>query len=76
MKRLYLWLIAALLYIFFFSWYTNFDGPMQDDEISEVLKRAEQSGRSVQSLKTLEHFMRSDTGSDFIMVNLLDMNES
>lgn len=76
MKRHHLWLIAALLYFVFFSWYTNFDGPMRDDEIEEVLKRIELSGRSRQSLKTLEHFMRTDTGSDFIMVNLLDMNES
>ena len=49
---------------------------MKDDEISEVLERAEKIGRSPKSLATLEQFMRSDTGNDFIMVNLLDMNES
>jgi len=76
MKRFYLWLIAAFFYTFFFSWYTSFEGPMQDDEIREVLRLAEGNGRSPQSLKMLEHFMRSDTGNDFIMVNLLDMNES
>lgn len=49
---------------------------MQNDEISKVLERAKANGRSAQSLKTLEDFMRTDTGNDFIMVNLLDMNES
>ncbi len=76
MKRHHLWLIAVLLYAAFFSWYTNFDGPMREDEIEEVLKQAEQNGRSEQALRTLEDFMRTDTGNDFIMVNLLDMNES
>lgn len=76
MKRIYLWSTAAFLYLLFFSWYTNFDGPMQNDEISKVLERAKANGRSAQSLKTLEDFMRTDTGNDFIMVNLLDMNES
>ena len=76
MKRRYLWLGGAIIYTLFFSWYTNFDGPMRADEIEAVLKRVEQSGRSAENLSNLEHFMRSDTGNDFIMVNLLDMNES
>ncbi len=74
--RLIFWLSAALLYTLFFIWYTNTDGPMEEDEIDVVLSRAEQSGRSADDLKTLEHFMRTDTGNDFVMVNLLDMNES
>ncbi|MFT6753823.1 MAG: hypothetical protein ACI9VI_001855 [Candidatus Azotimanducaceae bacterium] len=76
MKRTYLWLTTALLYVLFFSWYTSFEGPMQDDEINQVLERAKANGRSTQSLNTLENFMRTDTGDDFIMVNLLDINES
>jgi hypothetical protein len=76
MNRIYLWLAAAFIYGIFVAWYTNFDGPMQDGEIEQVLKRAEANGRSPQSLKTLEDFMRTDTGGDFVMVNLLDMNDS
>jgi hypothetical protein len=74
--RLVLWLSAAVAYAVFFTWYTNFDGPMREDEIAVVLSRAEQGGRSPESMKVLEHFMRTDTGNDFVMVNLLDMNES
>lgn len=76
MKRSYLWLAGLVIYGFFFSWYTNFEGPMTDAEIATVLERAKSIERSDQNLKNLEHFMRSDTGNDFIMVNLLDMNES
>lgn len=74
--RLYLWLGVAVIYALFFIWYTNTDGPMREDEINDVLSRVKQSGRSAEAIKTLEHFMRTDTGNDFIMVNLLDMNES
>ena len=76
MKRQYLWLTAIVLYAAFFSWYTNLNGPMQEDEIKEALLRAEAQGRSTQSLNNLENFMRSDSGDDFIMVNLIDLNES
>ena len=76
MKRFFLWATGLVIYTLFFIWYTNLDGPMTDDEIDAVLLRVEQSGRSPQSIRNLEHFMRTDTGNDFIMVNLLDMNES
>lgn len=76
MKRFFLWITGLVIYSLFFIWYTNLDGPMTDDEIDAVLLRVEQSGRSPQSIRNLEHFMRTDTGNDFIMVNLLDMNES
>ena len=76
MKRSYIWIIGFVLYGLFFSWYTNFEGPMTEKEISVVLERAKSLGRSEQNLATLENFMRTDTGNDFIMVNLLDMNES
>ena len=76
MKRLIFWIVGMAIYSFFFIWYTNFDGPMRDDEIKSVLQRVGQSDRSPEDIKNLEHFMRTDTGNDFIMVNLLDMNES
>ena len=74
--RLYFWVFGFTFYTFFFVWYTNFDGPMRDDEIESVLKRIELSDRSPEEITNIEHFMRTDTGNDFIMVNLLDMNES
>ena len=76
MKRSYIWITGFVLYVLFFSWYTSFEEPMTEKEISVVLERAKSLGRSEQNLATLENFMRTDTGNDFIMVNLLDMNES
>ena len=76
MRRQIFWLLGAVIYGIFFSWYTNFDGAMTEQEINAALARSEEQGRSQESLAVLEHFMRSDTGNDFIMVNLLDMNES
>ena len=76
MNRLYLWVLGVGLYTLFFIWYTNFDGPLREGEIEVVLEDLKQNGSSQEEIKNLEHFMRTDTGNDFIMVNLLDMNES
>ena len=67
MKRSYIWITGFVLYGLFFSWYTSFEEPMTEKEISVVLERAKSLGRSEQNLATLENFMRTDTGNDFIM---------
>ena len=76
MKRSVFWFIGGFVYVAFFSWYTNFDGPLTEEEIADVLARSKALGRSPETLKNLEHFMRTDTGNDFIMINALDMNDN
>ncbi|MFP6807443.1 MAG: hypothetical protein VB957_09700 [Pseudomonadales bacterium] len=76
MSRTFFWLIAIATYLVFFSWYTSFEGPLTDEEIETILHKLEADGSALKDLRTLEHFMRSDTGDEFIMVNLLDLNET
>ncbi len=76
MARRATWIGFALVYACFFVWYTNLSGPMTDTEIDAVLDRARTAGRPPAALRTLETFMRSDTGDDFVMVNLLELNRS
>ena len=57
MKRLYFWLIAGVLYVAFFSWYTSFEGPMRDDEINEVLQRVELEPTGVMTTDTVEELI-------------------
>ena len=76
MKRSVFWTTGVFVYIAFFSWYTNFDGPLTEEEITAILAKSGAAGRSQSSLENLERFMRSDTGNDFVMINSLDMNDN
>lgn len=71
-----LWLTAALLYALFVGWYTDFGGPLREDEITAFLEKLQaRGGGSPEMRQTIERFMREDTGRQFLMVNILDYNE-
>ncbi len=70
-----LWLVLLGLWIGFFSWYTSFSGPLTPEEIETTMARAEAGGRSKEKLAALRTFLESDTGHDFVMVNLIEMND-
>lgn len=74
--RTLLWIVLTVLYAGFFFWYTNTEGPLSDEEVQALLDRYSQNDEPATDLATLEHFMRSDTGNQFIMVNVLDLNEN
>ena len=74
--RFLLWVTGSLLYLVFFSWYTNFDGPLREDEIEAIMRGVDASNATEQRKSNLRHFMETDTGNDFVMVNLLDLNNS
>ena len=69
------WGLLLVVYASFTYWYTNTEGPMTEEEIQAVLSRYPADSASLQ-LEVLENFMRNDTGNQFIMVNLIDMNEN
>ena len=68
-----LWLSLAIVYLAFTYWYTNTDGPLTASEISSYSERYADKATANQ-LEALVRFMQSDQGSQFVMVNLLDMN--
>lgn len=74
-SRRILWAILLLGYASFTYWYTNTEGPLTEDEINAILARNASRDSGIDPA-TIEAFMRSDTGNQFIMVNLLDYNES
>lgn len=76
MRPVYLWIIAALLYGAFFAWYTNLSGPLTDEEIESALSLMREADMPADRMALIEKFMREDTGDDFVMINLLDMNET
>ena len=71
----WVWLICAMIYIAFFSWYTSFGGPLTDDEVDYYLNKfAERTPPPTpENMASLRRFMNEDTGDDFVMLNVIDM---
>jgi hypothetical protein len=69
------WILLLIVYATFFSWYTSFAGPLNEEEIahySEVLSGLEPDP---ERLARWQAFMRSDTGDDFAMINVVHLND-
>lgn len=74
--RALLWLVLTVVYGSFVFWYTNTDGPLTEEEIQSVLERMAANNTTDTDLSVIEDFMRSDTGNQFVMINILDVNEN
>lgn len=68
--------MSALLYLLFAYWYTNFGGPLSEEEIAEAVASLEQTRLSSDRVELFEHFMRTDSGRQFIMFNALDLADN
>ena len=76
-KLNWMWLVLAILYTGFFSWYTSFGGPLSQEEMDHYYKilDARNSDGSPEQRARLRKFMEEDTGDDFVMINVIDMYE-
>ena len=72
-----IWIVCALIYAVFFSWYTSFGGPVSDEEIEQYMRyfEANSEGLDRASLENMRRFMQQDTGDDFVMINVIDMHD-
>lgn len=71
------WIVALLSYSIFFFWYTNFSGPLSQEEINLAIQRIEEDDlASKEDKENILKFMQEDDGGDFYMVNYLDFNEN
>lgn len=72
------WAIAVLVYLIFFSWYTNLSGPLSEAEIQKYISKLSEINptTSAEDIDNFTNFMRQDDGGDFYMVNYLDLNET
>ena len=69
------WLGLLIVWLAFFSWYTSFAGPLTDAEIAKIMQTVEASGAAPKDIAKIREFLESDTGDDFVMVNLIEMND-
>ena len=69
------WLIIAVIYSAFFSWYTSFEGPLTEAEIDHYLElfEAQNPEGSAEDLARMRAFMEEDTGDDFVMINVIHL---
>ena len=74
----WIWLVLVGLYGAFFSWYTSFGGPLDDEEIAHYigLFESREPSPSPERLARLRTFMEEDTGDDFVMVNVIEMYDT
>lgn len=75
-KRTRLWLVSTAIYALFFAWYTDFGGPLTDDEIGTLIGNMEARGGDPETIAFIEQFARNDTGRQFLMVNSIDYREN
>ena len=74
MKRsVWIWLAAAIPYTAFCWWYTNTDGPLSANEIEQFVAAMRSDGTEPERIENLRRFMEEDDGSQFLMVNVLDL---
>jgi hypothetical protein len=73
--RMKLWLFNALLYAIFVLWYTDFGGPLSNEEVDDFIEVMTDNGVPADKVDYYAQFLRNDTGRQFLMVNNLDMNE-
>ena len=69
------WGSLVLIWGLFAFWYTSFGGPLTDAEVAHYMKQAQQGGRTAEELTALRYFLENDTGDDFVMVNVIEMNQ-
>jgi hypothetical protein len=75
-KRLILWLSPAILYALFVAWYTDFGGPLSDEEVDNFIAVLDERGGNPEIIAKIEGFLRNDSGRQFLMLNALDMNDN
>ena len=74
-KRQILWLVPTVIYALFTFWYTDFGGPLTEEEIADYSETLAER-MAPDGLQYITQFMRNDTGRQFLMVNNIDNNEN
>ncbi|MCZ6784916.1 MAG: hypothetical protein O7G30_16580 [Proteobacteria bacterium] len=72
------WALLGVLYVSFFSWYTSCGGPLRPGEVEHYMALMDESGRGAdpELRAIMREFLESDTGDDFVMLNVIDMHET
>lgn len=75
-KRTKLWLSSLAIYSLFLFWYTDFSGPLSDEEVDHFVATLNERNSTPETIAYIERFLRNDTGRQFLMLNNLDMADN
>jgi len=72
------WITLLIIYTGFFLWYTDIGGELDSEEISFFLEKVKENNPELKTemYESMKNFMEEDTGRQFLMVNIIDMNEN
>lgn len=73
--RLKIWLGAILIFVSFFVWYTDLQGPLSHAEVQEFVAAMKAAGSTPKETVMIEQFAKEDTGRQFFMVNNVAYND-
>ena len=76
LRRLLRISVPALLWLIFVWWYSNTGGPVTQPEINELMAVLETRGTDPEQRELLREFLQNDTGDDFVMLNLIELNRN
>jgi|TARA_B110000503_G_scaffold36706_1_gene60018 hypothetical protein len=74
--RIKIWLLPSLLYAIFVLWYTDFGGPLSDEEVDNFQRIMVANGSRPERVQYFTAFARNDSGRQFLMINNIDMNKN
>lgn len=73
-KTKFFWITCLAIYLSFFAWYTNLQGPLTE-EVSSYLYYFESLNAPQDQMDLIRKFLEADTGDDFLMANLVVMKD-
>jgi hypothetical protein len=69
------WILLLIVYATFFSWYTSFGGPLSEEEVAHYSELLSELEPDPERMARWHAFMKSDTGDDFAMINMVRLND-
>lgn len=75
-RRLLLWGVPVALWFIFAGWYTDFGGPLSEDEVAEAMTYFDDRGIAADARVRIHQFLANDSGRQFLIVNNIDMSET
>ena len=70
------WLALAVFYAAFTGWYTSWSGALSREEVDVYIARLAEKGVKGERLELWRHFLATDTGDDFAMLNAIDLRDA
>jgi hypothetical protein len=70
------WLGLAVVYGAFTGWYTSWSGALAPEEVDAYIARLAEKGAKGERLELWRHFLATDTGDDFAMLNAIDLRDA